>query len=65
MVDFDVKRVMVKGGHATPCIAPPLDIATKVEDVVAEEVVKDRLLDKGRADETVDEVVKWLREEDL
>lgn len=64
MVDFDVKRVMIKGGHATPCIAPPLDIATKVEDAVGEDLAKDKLLYKG-ADETVDEVVKWLEEGDL
>ena len=64
MVDFDVKRVTLKGGHATPCVAPPLDIATKVEDVVGEDLARDKLLYKG-ADETVDEVVKWLEEGDL
>ena len=64
MVDFDVKRVVLKGGHATPCVAPPLDIASKVEDVVGEELARDTLLYKG-ADETVEEVVKWLEEGEL
>lgn len=59
MVGFDVQRVMLKGGHATPCLAPPLDLANKVEDLVGEDLAKNKLLYKG-ADETVDEVVKWL-----
>eukprot|EP00557_Chaetoceros_sp_GSL56_P012266 CAMPEP_0176483796 /NCGR_PEP_ID=MMETSP0200_2-20121128/4109_1 /TAXON_ID=947934 /ORGANISM="Chaetoceros sp., Strain GSL56" /LENGTH=434 /DNA_ID=CAMNT_0017880221 /DNA_START=433 /DNA_END=1733 /DNA_ORIENTATION=+ len=61
MVDFDVKRVVLKGGHATPCLAPPLDLASRVEDILGEDAAKNRLLYAG-ADETVDEIVKWLEE---
>ncbi len=64
MVGFDVQRVMLKGGHATPCLAPPLDLANKVEDLVGEDLAKNKLLYKG-ADETVDEVVKWLESGNL
>jgi len=64
MVDFDVQRVVLKGGHATPCLAPPLDLATQVENLVGERTAKDKLLYKG-ADETVDEIVKWLEEGNL
>lgn len=64
MVDFDVQRVVLQGGHATPCVAPPLDLATKVEQFVGEDVAKKKLLYRG-ADETVDEVVKWLEEGNL
>lgn len=61
---FDVQRVVLKGSHATPCVAPPLDLASKVEDLVGEDLAKKKLLYKG-ADETVDEVMKWLEEGNL
>ena len=63
-VDFDVRRTVLKGGHATPCVAPPLDLATKVEDLVGEDNAKRKLLYEG-ADDTVDEIVKWLEEGNL
>lgn len=61
MVDFDVQRTVLKGGHATPCLAPPLDLATKAEDILGEDTAKNSLLYQG-ADETVDELVRWLQE---
>jgi len=61
MVDFDVQRTVLKGGHATPCLAPPLDLATKAEDILGEDTAKNSLLYQG-ADETVDELVRWLEE---
>lgn len=64
MIDFDVQRVVLKGQHATPCIAPPLDLATKAENLVGEDMAKNKLLYQG-ADDTVDEVVKWLEEGNL
>ena len=64
MLEFDVRREVLKGGHATPCIAPPLDLATKVEDLVGEDLAKKKLLYQG-ADDTVDEVVNWLEEGNL
>ena len=59
MVDFDVQRIILKGSHATPCLAPPLDLATRAENLVGEDLAKQKLLYKG-ADDTVDEIVKWL-----
>lgn len=64
MVDFDVKRVVLKGGHATPCLAPPLDLAIRAEDILGDDAAKNRLLYEG-ADATVDELVKWLEEGSL
>ena len=64
MVDFDVRRVVLSGSHVTPCVAPPLDLATQVENLVGEGTAKDKLLYRG-ADETVDEIVGWLEEGNL
>jgi len=64
MVDFDVQRTVLKGGHATPCLAPPLDLASRAEDILGEETAKERLLYSG-ADATVDELVRWLEEGNL
>ncbi len=64
MVDFDVQRTILKGGHATPCIAPPLDLASRAEDILGDETAKNNLLYSG-ADETADELVRWLEEGNL
>jgi len=64
MVDFDVQRTVLKGGHATPCLAPPLDLATKAEDILGDDSAKQTLLYRG-ADETVEELVRWLEEGNL
>ena len=64
MVDFDVQRTVLKGGHATPCLAPPLDLASRAEDILGEDTAKDSLLYSG-ADATVDELVRWLEEGNL
>jgi len=64
MVDFDIQRTVLSGNHATPCLAPPLDVATRAEDLLGEENSKDRLFYSG-ADETVEELVRWLEEGQL
>lgn len=64
LVDFDVQRVILKGGHATPCLAPPLEVASKAEDILGEDVAKTSLLYTG-ADETVKEIIRWLEEGNL
>lgn len=64
LVDFDVQRILLKGGHATPCIAPPLEVASKAEDILGEDVAKNSLLYTG-ADETVKEIERWLEEGNL
>ena len=61
MVRIDLKKVVLGGGHATPCLAPSLEIAEKAEEILGEGAAKDNLGYKG-VDETVDELVKWLEE---
>lgn len=64
MVDFDIQRTVLSGNHATPCLAPPLDVATRAEDLLGGESSKNRLMYSG-ADETVEELVRWLEEGQL
>mmetsp|Transcript_11783 Transcript_11783/g.14665 ORF Transcript_11783/g.14665 Transcript_11783/m.14665 type:complete len:551 (-) Transcript_11783:227-1879(-) len=64
MVNFDIKRTVLNGGHATPCFAPPLDLATKAEDLLGEDSAKNKLMYK-QADDTVNELVRWLEEGNL
>ena len=64
MVDFDVQRVVLQGNHATPCLAPPLDLAMKAEDILGGDQAKDSLR-YGGADETVLRLVTWLEEGNL
>ena len=44
MVDFDAQRTVLKGGHTTPVLAPPTDLASKGEDFLDEDTAKERLL---------------------
>jgi len=64
MVMFDVQRTILEGNHATPCLAPPYDLASKAEDVLGEDMAKSTLLYNG-ADKTVEELVRWLEEGNL
>lgn len=64
LVDFDVQRTVLKGGHATPCLAPPSDLVSKAEDILGQDVAKSSLLYSG-ADDTVTEIVRWLEEGNL
>ena len=64
MLPFDIQRITLQGIHATPCIAPPRDIATKAEDILGSEFSRQRLLYSG-ADDTVEAVLKWLEEGQL
>jgi len=64
MINFDMQLVTLEGVHATPLLAPPLDIAHKAEDLLGEGTAKSTLLYKN-ADETVDVLVKWLEEAQL
>jgi len=61
MINFDLQLKEVKGGHATPLLAPPLDIATRAEDILGAQTARERLL-YMEADETVDALLKWLEE---
>lgn len=64
MVDFDIQRTVLDGFHATPCLAPPLDLANKAEDILGEETARDSLL-YNNADATVNELIRWLEQGQL
>jgi len=64
MVTIDLQRRKLEGNHATPLLAPPMDLATRVEDILGEESSKQRLFYE-QADKTVDELVDWLEEANL
>ena len=63
-VDISVQRKNLSGGHAAPLLAPPLDLATRAEDLLGVPEAKERLLYQT-ADATVEEIVKWLEESNL
>ena len=64
MVDIDVQRKVLQGGHATPLLAPPLDLAERAEDILGSDTSKERLYYE-QASATVDELVRWLEEGNL
>jgi len=64
MVQIDVQRRNLTGIHATPLLAPPLDLATRAETILGEQAAKERLY-YASADQTVEELVRWLEESNL
>lgn len=64
MIRIDVQLRTISGGHATPLLAPPLDIAKRAEDLLGADAAKEGLL-YNDADATVDELVRWLEEGSL
>jgi hypothetical protein len=64
MVDIDVQRKVLPGGHVTPLLAPPLDVAIRAEDLLGVDASKERL-QYMQASATVDELVRWLEEGNL
>merc|ERR1740124_2128008 len=64
MVSFDVQRTVLKGNHGTPLLAPPLDLASRAEDLLGEETSRKSLSYEG-ADETAEELIRWLEEGNL
>ncbi|CAB9511132.1 Protein of unknown function (DUF1350) [Seminavis robusta] len=64
MVNIDLQRRTLEGNHATPLLAPPMDLAVRAEDVLGAETAKDRLF-YDQADRTVEELVAWLEEGNL
>jgi len=64
MVTVDLQRRKLEGNHATPLLAPPMDLVTRAEDILGEESAKWRLFCE-QADKTVDELVDWLEEANL
>lgn len=64
MIPIDVQLKTISGNHATPCIAPPLDIALQVETLLGTDAAKDVLF-YAQADQTVEELIQWLDEANL
>eukprot|EP00978_Attheya_sp_CCMP212_P038289 scaffold188246_cov27-Attheya_sp.AAC.1 len=64
MIRIDLQRTVLQGGHATPLLAPPLEVATKAEGLLGEDTARDKLL-YTQADATVEELVRWLEEGQL
>lgn len=64
MIQIDVQRKTLKGGHATPLLAPPLELASRAEDILGKDSAKEALL-YAEADATVEELVRWFEEGSL
>jgi hypothetical protein len=64
MIQIDVQKRQLPGGHAAPLLAPPLDLATRAETVLGVEVAKENLRYK-EADQTVEELSRWLEDSNL
>ena len=64
MIPIDIQLKTMTGNHATPCIAPPLDIAQQVETLLGADAAQDVLL-YAPADQTVQELIRWLDEANL
>jgi acetyl esterase/lipase len=61
---IDVQRRTLPGSHAAPLLAPPLEMAEQFESLLGQDVAKERFL-YTQADQTVEELVRWLEESDL
>ena len=64
MVEIDVQRTSLSGGHVSPLLAPPLDVAGRAEDLLGLETSQERLGYKEAA-ATVEALVRWLDEGNL
>jgi hypothetical protein len=64
MVEIDVQRRTLKGGHETPLVAPPLDVAERAEDLLGLESAQD-VLGYSKAAAAADDLVRWLEEGNL
>lgn len=64
MIQIDVQKHQLAGGHAAPLLAPPLDLATRAETVLGVEAAKENLRYK-EADQTVEEICRWLEDANL
>jgi acetyl esterase/lipase len=64
MVEINIERRNLPGGHAAPLLAPPLDVATRVEDLLGPEAARENLR-YSDADRTVQELITWLEQSNL
>jgi hypothetical protein len=64
MIEIEVQRRKIKGVHASPLLAPPLEIVSRAEDILGKDAARESL-QYTQADETVSELVRWLEEANL
>ena len=64
MVEIDVERKVLDGGHAAPLLAPPLEVAGRAEDLLGLETSQERL-GYTEAVATVEGLVRWFEEGNL
>lgn len=64
MVQIDVQKKELPGGHAAPLLAPPLDVATRAETILGIDAAKESL-QYTQADQTVELLSLWLEESNL
>jgi hypothetical protein len=64
MVPIDVQRRDLPGGHATPLLAPPFELAKRAENILGVETAQEKLY-YIQADKTVEVIVRWLGDGNL
>lgn len=64
MVPIDVERCVLQGGHATPLLAPPLEVAEKTENLLGMEASREKL-GYLQAEATAQQLLQWLEEGNL
>jgi hypothetical protein len=64
MVEIDVQRKTLNGGHEAPLVAPPLDVAQRAEDLLGVESSQE-VLRYSQAAATAEALVQWLEEGNL
>jgi len=64
MVQIDVKRCNLPGGHVAPLLAPPLELAARAETILGADLARDSLQYSVAAD-TAEEITRWLEESSL
>lgn len=61
---FRVQRCNLEGGHASPVLAPPLDLAVRAQDILGPDAAQEAFR-YAEAENTVKELVRWLEEANL
>ena len=64
MISIDIQRKVLGGTHVTPVLAPPSDLAGRAEDLLGEDLARERLL-YVQADATGEVLLRWLEEGQL
>jgi hypothetical protein len=64
MIEIDVQRKTLSGGHEAPLVAPPLEVAERAEDLLGPESSRE-VLGYASASATADDLVRWLEEGNL